>query len=98
MGSSLFTSACPSTSMATRSLRDSVEKGFKKKKMMKGVVRGSIKGTKEKKTLQYTSFHFIFVFSGLKKKKKNQQSLLLKVTGMIDFQEIEIKSQEAVDE
>lgn len=64
---------------------------------MKGVVRGSIKGTKEKKTLQYTSFHFIFVFSGLKK-KKNQQSLLLKVTGMIDFQEIEIKSQEAVDE
>lgn len=66
---------------------------------MKGVVRGSIKGTKEKKTLQYTSFHFIFVFSGLKKKKKkNQQSLLLKVTGMIDFQEIEIKSQEAVDE
>lgn len=95
MGSSLFTSACPSTSMATRSLRDSVEKGFKKKKkMMKGVVRGSIKGTKEKKTLQYTSFHFIFVFSGLKK----NQSLLLKVTGMIDFQEIEIKSQEAVDE
>lgn len=71
MGSSLFTSACPSTSMATRSLRDSVEKGFKKKKMMKGVVRGSIKGTKEKKTLQYTSFYFIFVFSGLKKKKKS---------------------------
>lgn len=63
---------------------------------MKGVVRGSIKGTKEKKTLQYTSFHFIFFFSGFK--KKNQQSLLLKVTGMIDFQEIEIKSQEAVDE
>lgn len=78
MGSSLFTSACPSTSMATRSLRDSVEKGFKKKKMMKGVVRGSIKGTKEKKTLQYTSFHFIFVFSGLKKKKKKSAVIVVK--------------------
>lgn len=67
--------------------------------MMKGVVRGSIKGTKEKKTLQYTSFHFILYLSFQDlKKNKNQQSLLLKVTGMIDFQEIEIKSQEAVDE
>lgn len=66
---------------------------------MKGVVRGSIKGTKEKKTLQYTSFHFILYLSFQDlKKNKNQQSLLLKVTGMIDFQEIEIKSQEAVDE
>lgn len=72
MGSSLFTSACPSTSMATRSLRDSVEKGVKKKKkkMMKGVVRGSIKGTKEKKTLQYTSFHFILYLSFQDLKKK----------------------------
>lgn len=66
---------------------------------MKEVVRGSIKGTKEKKSLQYTSFHFILYLSFQDLKKiKNQQSLLLKVTGMIDFQEIEIKCQEAVDE